>query len=114
MFRLGHRCFISRSAAIVLLLLPTLATAVTLFSPTRAYAQEGRESAEIIFSRAVLLYDDKKYPAATQELLKAHKLDPRNTNVIYYLALSLSAQGNNAEAEAYLRKGLEIQPKNAN
>jgi tetratricopeptide (TPR) repeat protein len=114
MFRLGHRCFISRSAAIVLLLLPTLATAVTLFNPTRAYAQEGRESAEIIFSRAVLLYDDKKYPEAAQELLKAHKLDPRNTNVIYYLALSLSAQGNNADAEAYLRKGLEAQPKNAN
>ena len=28
--------------------------------------------------------------------------------------MSLSAQGDNAEAEAYLRKGLEAQPKNAN
>lgn len=88
--------------------------ALFLFAAAGVYAQEGRESAEIRFSRAVLLYDDKKYAEATQELLKAHKLDPRNTNVIYYLALSLSAQGNNAEAEAYLRKGLEAQPKNAN
>lgn len=117
MLQLGQRRFVPsivRCAGIFLLLLQILAAAATLFRATGVYAQEGRESAEIIFSRAVLLYDDKKYAEATQELLKAHKLDPRNTNVIYYIALSLSAQGNNAEAEAYLRKGLEIQPKNAN
>ena len=117
MFRLGHlRFFISlaRGAGIFLLLLQIFAAGTTLLCATGVYAQEGRESAEITFSRAVLLYDDKKYAEATQELLKAHKADPRNTNVIYYLALSLSAQGNHAEAEAYLRKGLEVQPKNAN
>jgi tetratricopeptide (TPR) repeat protein len=97
----------------IFLLLSYLA-AITLLSANGVYAQEGRESAEITFSKAVLLYDDKKYAEATQLLLKAHQQDPRNTNVIYYLALSLNAQGNNAEAEAYLRKGLEIQPKNAN
>ena len=117
MFRLGHlRFFISlaRGAGIFLLLLQIFAAGTTLLCATGVYAQEGRESAEITFSRAVLLYDDKKYAEATQELLKAHKADPRNTNVIYYLALSLSAQGNYAEAESYVRKGLEIQPKNAN
>jgi tetratricopeptide (TPR) repeat protein len=117
MLQLGQRRFVPsivRCAGIFLLFLQILVSAAILFRATGASAQEGRESAEIIFSRAVLLYDDKKYPEATQELLKAHKLDPRNTNVIYYLALSLSAQGNNAEAEAYLRKGLEAQPKNAN
>src|SRR5690349_8939004 len=85
--------------------------AITLFSTVRVHAQ-GRESAEIILSRAVLLYDDKKYDEATRELARANQLDPRNTNVIYYLALSLSAQGRYAEAEAYVRKGLEVQPKN--
>ena len=117
MLQLGHRCFITfmiRVAGIFLLFLQIFAAGTILFCAAGAHAQEGRESAEIVFSRAVLLYDDKKYPEATQELLKAHKLDPRNTNVIYYLALSLSAQGNNADAEAYLRKGLEAQPKNAN
>ncbi|HEX9445779.1 MAG TPA: tetratricopeptide repeat protein, partial [Candidatus Binatia bacterium] len=87
--------------------------AAALFIAPVVHAQEGRESAEIRLSRAVLLYDDKKYEEATQELLRAHQLDPRNTNVIYYLALSLSAQGKHAEAEAYVRKGLEVQPKNA-
>jgi tetratricopeptide (TPR) repeat protein len=88
--------------------------AVTLLFAARVQAQEGRESAEINLSRAVLLYDEKKYDEATQLLLKANQQDPRNTNVIYYLALSLSQQGKHAEAEAYLRKGLEVQPKNAN
>ena len=87
--------------------------AITLFSAVRVHAQ-GRESAEIILSRAVLLYDDKKYEEATRELMRANQLDPRNTNVIYYLALSLSAQGRHAEAEAVVRKGLEVQPKNPN
>ncbi len=117
MLRLGQRCFIHslvRGAGIFLFLLQILAAAAILFRATGIYAQEGRESAEIVFSRAVLLYDDKKYAEATQELLRANKLDPRNTNVIYYLALSLSAQGKHSEAEAYLRKGLDIQPKNAN
>jgi tetratricopeptide (TPR) repeat protein len=85
--------------------------AITLCSAVRVHAQ-GRESAEIILSRAVLLYDDKKYDEATRELMRANQLDPRNTNVIYYLALSLSAQGRHAEAEAVVRKGLEVQPKN--
>lgn len=88
--------------------------AAVLFSAAGVYAQEGRESAEIRLSRAVLLYNDKKYDEATQELLRAHQLDPRNTNVVYYLALSLSAQGKHAEAESYVRQGLEVQPKNAN
>src|SRR6185369_7482149 len=87
--------------------------AATLLFVVNVHAQ-GRESAEVRLSRGMLLYEDKKYDEATRELLQAHQLDPRNTNVIYYLALSLSAQGKNAEAEAYVRKGLEIQPKNAN
>ncbi|HTM09790.1 MAG TPA: tetratricopeptide repeat protein [Verrucomicrobiae bacterium] len=87
--------------------------ATTLLSVPRVYAQ-GRESAEVRLTRGMLLYEDKKYEEATRELLQAHQLDPRNANVVYYLALSLSAQGRNAEAEAYVRKGLEVQPKNAN
>ena len=88
--------------------------ALVLLTATPALAQQSRESAEIALSRAILLYDDKKYDDATRELMRANQLDPRNTNVIYYLALSLSAQGRYAEAEAYVRKGLEIQPNNAN
>jgi tetratricopeptide (TPR) repeat protein len=93
-------------------LLLSYALAITLLFAARLHAQEGREAAEISLSKAVLLYDDKKYDEATQLLLKANQQDPRNTNVIYYLALSLNAQGKHAEAEAYLRKGLEVQPKN--
>jgi tetratricopeptide (TPR) repeat protein len=85
----------------------------TLLFVANVHAQ-GRESAEVRLSRGMLLYEDKKYDEATRELLQAHQLDPRNTNVVYYLALSLSAQGRNAEAESYVRKGLEVQPKNAN
>ncbi len=85
-----------------------------LFGATPALAQESRESAEIALSRAILLYDAKNYDEATRELIRANQLDPRNTNVVYYLALSLSAQGRYAEAEAYVRKGLEVQPNNAN
>lgn len=88
--------------------------ALLLSFGARAYAQANREAAEIGLSRGVLLYDDKKYDEAVQVLSKAHQQDPRNANVIYYLALSLSAQGKHAEAEGYIRKGLEVQPKNAN
>jgi tetratricopeptide (TPR) repeat protein len=87
--------------------------AATLLCVATVHAQ-GREAAEVRLARGQLLYADKKYDEATRELLEANKLDPRNTNVIYYLALSLSAQGRNAEAEAYVRKGLEVQPRNAN
>ena len=87
------------------------ALGIILLGSVALHAQEGRESAEILFNKAVLLYDDKKYGDAIQELLRANKLDPRNTDVIYYLGLSLNAQGRHAEAEAYLRKGLEIDPK---
>jgi len=93
------------------LFLSCLLTAV--FFVAHVHAQ-GRESAEVRLARGTLLYEDKKYDEATRELLQAHQLDPRNTNVIYYLALSLSAQGKNAEAEAYVRKGLDIRPRNAN
>ncbi|HEY1267219.1 MAG TPA: tetratricopeptide repeat protein, partial [Candidatus Binatia bacterium] len=88
--------------------------ALMLFASAPALAQESRESAEIALSRAILLYDAKKYDEATRELMHANQLDPRNTNVVYYLALSLSAQGRYAEAEAYVRKGLEVHPDNAN
>ena len=106
---LRKRCTVSllRAACFALV-------ALTLLTATPARAQQSRESAEIALSRAILLYDDKKYDDATRELMRANQLDPRNTNVIYYLALSLSAQGRYAEAEAYVRKGLEIQPNNAN
>jgi len=106
---LRKRCFTSllRTACFAVV-------ALLLLTATTALAQQSRESAEIALSRAILLYDAKKYDEATRELTRANQLDPRNTNVIYYLALSLSAQGRHAEAEVYVRKGLEIQPKNAN
>ncbi len=111
----NHRSvLLSRISSIGIWLFLYYIVAITLFAASPILAQEGRESAEITFSKAVLLYDDKKYAEATQLLLKANQQDPRNTNVIYYLVLSLNAQGKHAEAEAYLRKGLEIQPKNAN
>jgi tetratricopeptide (TPR) repeat protein len=85
--------------------------AIILLCSVALHAQEGRESAEVLFNKAVILYDDRRYDEAIQVLLKAIKLHPANTAVTYYLALSLNAQGKPAEAEAYLRKGLAIDPK---
>ena len=76
------------------------------------YAQEGAESAEILFSQATLAYEDGRYNDAVRDLLRAHQADPQNTDVLYYLGLSYNAQANHAQAAEYLRKGLEIEPKN--
>ena len=75
-------------------------------------AQEGLEAAELLFTRAVLAYEDGNYAEATRDLLKARELDPRNSNVIYYLGQSYNAQGNFAEAERVFRQGLANDPKN--
>lgn len=76
------------------------------------YAQEGLESAEILFSQATLAYEEGHYNDAVRDLLNAHKADSQNTDVIYYLGLSYNALANHAQAAEYLRKGLEIEPKN--
>ena len=75
-------------------------------------AQEGAEVAEILFSQATVAYDEKRYGDVVRDLLRAHELDPRHTDVIYYLGLTYNAQANHAQAVRYLRKGLEIEPKN--
>ena len=85
---------------------------LSLAVPGTSRAQVGFESAEILFTRAVLAYDEGKYAEATQDLLKAHELDPGHTDVIYYLGLSYNAQGNFDQAARYLRQGLALQPKN--
>ena len=90
--------------------------ALTFFAIFFVFASTGRaaefEAAEILFTRAVLEYDDGNYTAATRDLLQAHDLDPGNVNVIYYLGLSYNAQGNFGEAARYLNEGLTLQPKN--
>ena len=75
-------------------------------------AESDFEAAEILFTQAVLAYDDGNYAQATRDLLKAHALDPGNVNVIYYLGLTYNAQGNFGEAARYLSDGLRLQPKN--
>jgi tetratricopeptide (TPR) repeat protein len=87
--------------------------ALAAVAPVTGRAQEGFETAEILFTRAVLAYDEKKYDEAARDLLKAHELDPGHINVIYYLGLSYNAQGNFAGAEGYLRQGLALEPKNS-
>jgi tetratricopeptide (TPR) repeat protein len=77
-----------------------------------ARADSDFEAAEILFTQAVLAYDDGNFGEATRTLLKAHALDPGHVNVIYYLGLSYNAQGDFAEAERYLRQGAQLQPKN--
>lgn len=94
----------------------SLITSVVLFAiiitSQLARAESDFEAAEILFTQAVLAYDDDNYGDATRMLLKAHALDPGNVNVIYYLGLSYDAQGDFAEAERYLRQGIQLQPKN--
>ncbi|HEY6200417.1 MAG TPA: tetratricopeptide repeat protein, partial [Candidatus Binatia bacterium] len=75
-------------------------------------AESDFEAAEILFTQAVLAYDDGKFAEATRDLLKAHTLDPGNVNVVYYLGLTYNAQGNFNEAARYLSDGLRLQPKN--
>ena len=75
-------------------------------------AESDFEAAEILFTQAVLAYDDGKFAEATRDLLKAHTLDPGNVNVVYYLGLTYNAQGNFDEAARYLSDGLRLQPKN--
>ena len=77
-----------------------------------ARAASDFEAAELLFTQAVLAYDDGNYNAAIRDLLQAHSLDPANANVIYYLGLSYNAQGNFAEAGRYLAEGVRLQPKN--
>jgi tetratricopeptide (TPR) repeat protein len=83
-----------------------------LASSQLARAESDFETAEILFTQAVLAYDDGNYGDATRTLLKAHALDPGNVNVTYYLGLAYNAQGDFAEAERYLRQGVQAQPKN--
>lgn len=83
-----------------------------LFSPALTSAQEGAETAEILFSQATIAYEEGRYSDAVRDLLKAHELDPGNTDVIYYLGLSDNAQSNHVQAASLLRKGLAIEPKN--
>jgi len=75
-------------------------------------AQEGTESAEILFAQATIAYEDGRYSDALRDLLKAHELDPRNSDVIYYLGLTYNSLGEHGQAANYLRRGLEIEPKN--
>src|ERR1051325_1608534 len=84
----------------------------TLVTAQLARAESDFETAEILFTQAVLAYDDGNYGEATRTLLKAHALDPANVNVTYYLGLAYNAQGDFAEAERYLRQGVQAQPKN--
>jgi tetratricopeptide (TPR) repeat protein len=81
--------------------------------PAAGQAQGSFETAEILFTRAVLAYDEGRYAEATRELLQAHELDPGHIDVIYYLGLSYNAQGDFDQAERYLRRGLERAPKNS-
>jgi tetratricopeptide (TPR) repeat protein len=87
--------------------------AAALSAPVIGHAQEGFETAEILFTRAVLAYDEGKYAEALRDLLKAHELDAGNINAIYYLGATYDAQGNFAQAERYLRQGLALEPQNA-
>jgi tetratricopeptide (TPR) repeat protein len=93
----------------IILILLAVAVAV----PGISRAQEGFETAELLFTRAVLAYDEGKYAEAIGDLLKAHEVDPAHIDVIYYLGLSYNAEGNFTQAERYVRQGLEIQPKNS-
>src|SRR5581483_1828857 len=83
-----------------------------LLAPAAARAESEFEAAEILFTHAVLAYDDGKYDEAARDLVKAHALDPGNVNVIYYLGLTYNAQGNFGEAARHLSDGLRLQPKN--
>jgi tetratricopeptide (TPR) repeat protein len=85
---------------------------ISLTAPCVARAASDFEAAEILFTQAVLAYDDGNYDTAIRDLLKAHSLDAANVNVIYYLGLSYNAQGNFTEAGRYLAEGVRLQPKN--
>jgi tetratricopeptide (TPR) repeat protein len=85
---------------------------LNLFYYPPLYAQSEFELSEILFSQAVVAYDEGRYADAVRGLLKAHELDSQNMNVIYYLGLSLNRQNKYSEAETYLRGGLEREPRN--
>jgi tetratricopeptide (TPR) repeat protein len=86
---------------------------VLFLAPAATHAQEGFETAEILFTRAILAYGDGNYAEATDLLLQAHKLNAGHIDVIYYLGLSYNAQGNFDEAARYLREGLAREPENS-
>jgi tetratricopeptide (TPR) repeat protein len=93
-------------------LIASVFLAAILITAQLARAESDFEAAEILFTQAVLAYDDDNYGEATRMLLKAHTLDPGNINVIYYLGLAYNAQGEFAEAERYLKQGVQLEPKN--
>lgn len=90
-----------------------VAALLVLSTPRLGRAQEGFEAAEILYTQAVLAYDDGNYREATSLLRRARELDPGHMGVVYYLGLSLIAEGNHNEAERHLREGLAREPKNS-
>lgn len=90
----------------------TIGTAFILWRLLWPCAALSQESAEVLFAHATVAYEEERYSDALRDLLKAHELDPRNPDVIYYLGLTHNSLGDHEQAANHLRKGLEIEPKN--
>jgi len=60
--------------------------------------------------RGIALLDDEAYEAALNAFRRAHESNPDSVDAIHYLAQELYMQGDAAEAEKLLRRGLEIKP----
>ncbi len=73
-----------------------------------AVAQE--TEADVYVAQAILYYDDKRYPEALSLLTEALKLEPENTQALYYTGLAHLAQKNPVLAVEYLEKARTKSP----
>jgi tetratricopeptide (TPR) repeat protein len=60
--------------------------------------------------RAVLAYDSKRFDDALQELAEALRLDPQNTEALYYQGLVSAALDRMSDARAAWEKALSLRP----
>ena len=76
-----------------------------------ARAQEAPHEVTVFIDRAVLAYEEKQYDGALKELQEALRLDPENTDALYYQGLVYIALDRNADAQASLEKARARRPE---
>ena len=61
--------------------------------------------------KGVELYESRKYAAADKALRQTIENEPENSKALQYLGLALTREDKASEAEQFLRKASELDPK---
>ena len=102
-----NRSGVPASPAAILIFIAALLLCLAL-GASPAAAQE--TEADVYVAQAILAYDDKRYPETLSLLAEALKLEPENTQALYYTGLVHLAQKNPTLAVEYLEKARAKSP----